>query len=110
MSRGFVTRMLFAPMRMKTIAQAVSEKMWYSGRAAIATSLPGTSCVVIHAPTCCMFATMLAWVSIAPLATPVVPPVYWRKAMSSWPMATSGNACIWPSVSASRKRTAPSMR
>ena len=29
-----------------------------------------------------MLATRLRWVSIAPLATPVVPPVYCRKAMS----------------------------
>ncbi len=42
----------------------------------------------IHASACSMFATMLRWVSIAPLATPVVPPVYCRKAMSSGPMST----------------------
>ena len=32
---------------------------------------------------CSTFATMLRCVSIAPLATPVVPPVYCRNAMSS---------------------------
>ena len=31
-----------------------------------------------------MFATILPWVSMAPLATPVVPPVYCKNAMSSW--------------------------
>ena len=35
-----------------------------------------------------MFATMLRCVSIAPLATPVVPPVYCRKATSSGPTST----------------------
>ena len=38
MSRGLVTSTTVAPMRMNTIAQAVSEKMWYSGSAAIAPS------------------------------------------------------------------------
>ena len=37
-----------------------------------------------------MFATMLRWVSIAPLATPVVPPVYCRNAMSSGPDLDAG--------------------
>ena len=83
MSRGLVTSTLCAPMRMNTIAQAVSEKMWYSGNAAIATSWPPSSDCVTQAPTCCMFAIMFAWVSIAPLATPVVPPVYCRNARSS---------------------------
>ncbi|MNG17827.1 hypothetical protein D3C84_1018450 [compost metagenome] len=38
-----------------------------------------------QARACCMLATRLPWVSIAPLARPVVPPVYCSTAMSSRP-------------------------
>jgi len=58
-----------------------------------------------HAASCTVFATMLPWVSIAPLATPVVPPVYCRNAMSSWPSCTFG-AC----VPAPRRSTSPKRR
>ncbi|KAG0890811.1 hypothetical protein G6F32_017554 [Rhizopus arrhizus] len=69
---------------MKTSPFAVSAKMWYSGRAVMITSLPGSMPEVdSHADACCMLAIRLRLVSIAPLATPVVPPVYCRKAMSS---------------------------
>ena len=80
--------------------------MWYSGRAVMITSSPGRALPPTQAEACCMFATRLRWVSIAPLATPVVPPVYCRKAMSSGPIETSGNSCLAPSASVSRKRTA----
>ncbi len=53
---------------------------------------------------------MFRCVSIAPFATPVVPPVYCRKAMSSRAMATSANGAAAPRASAAGKSTAPSMR
>ena len=95
---------------MNTSPFAVKAKMWYSGRAVMITSLPRSSLLApIQAEACCMFATRLRWVSMAPLATPVVPPVYCRKAMSSASMSTEGRAWRLPAASASRKRTAPGM-
>ena len=44
---------------------------------------PASSAGRNHAPSCRMLATRLRCVSTAPLATPVVPPVYCRNAMSS---------------------------
>ena len=41
------------------------------------------STAAIHASHCMTFAATLRWSSIAPLATPVVPPVYCRNAISS---------------------------
>ena len=75
--------MFFQPSITKNRQFAVSAKMWYSGSAVITTAL---FCSLkngwIHAADCSTFATMLPWVSMAPLETPVVPPVYCRKAMS----------------------------
>src|SRR6059036_865488 len=55
--------------------------MWNRGSAATKTSLslrpPVNQLVAWHA-----LVTRLAWVSIAPLEVPVVPPVYCRQAMS----------------------------
>src|SRR6266481_9422684 len=55
--------------------------MWNKGRAATITSgrcsPQDSQCSVWHA-----LVTRLAWVSIAPLEVPVVPPVYCRQAMS----------------------------
>ena len=45
---------------------------------------------------------MLRWVSIAPFGTPVVPPVYCRKASSSDSISGSSVACAPPSLSARR--------
>ena len=53
---------------------------------------------------------MLRWVSIAPFATPVVPPVYCRNAMSSRVTSTGLNGAVAPRASAARKAMAPSMR
>ncbi|MNV58911.1 hypothetical protein D3C71_1513070 [compost metagenome] len=63
----------------------------------------------IQAEACCMLATRLRLVSIAPLATPVVPPVYCRNATSSWSISTLGRVWPLPSFSAWLKRTAPRM-
>ena len=61
----------------------VSAKMWYSGSGVMIVSLAAIFARCHHALACSTFATMLRCVSIAPLATPVVPPVYCRNAMSS---------------------------
>ena len=60
-----------------------------------------------HARDCSKFAMMLRWSSIAPFATPVVPPVYCRNAMSSWPSGTRSSARWRPSASASESRIDP---
>ena len=51
------------------------------------TSRPG-SASGNQARTCSTLARRLAWVSITPLETPVVPPVYWSRARS-WSASTS---------------------
>ena len=109
MSRGLVIRWLCAPNFMNTRQFAVNAKMWYSGSAVTISSSPRRTLVPTQAAACCMLATMLRWVSIAPLETPVVPPVYCRKARSSAAFFTSGNWCMRPRVRVSRKRTAPGM-
>src|SRR5471030_3306272 len=82
-SRGFGIRMLSAPMRMPHMAQAVSAKMWYSGKAQTMDnfSTTGACCSAgwPQASVCSRLATMLRCVSTAPLDTPVVPPVYCRR-------------------------------
>ncbi len=50
---------------------------------------------------------MLRWVSVAPFATPVVPPVYCRKASSSAVSTASRCGRRRPWASASRNRIAP---
>src|SRR5258708_4118718 len=83
MSRGLVMRTLCAPIFMLVRQLPVSAKMWYIGSGVITSSLPSARPPPTQAETCCRLATMLPWVSIAPFETPVVPPVYCRKAMSS---------------------------
>ncbi|MCY1243965.1 hypothetical protein D9M72_570110 [compost metagenome] len=108
MSRGLVIRWLQPPNFMKTRPFAVNAKMWYSGRAVMIHSLPiSMPDAEIHAEACCMLATRLRLVSMAPLATPVVPPVYCRKATSSWSSSTFGRVWPLPSFSAWLKRIAP---
>src|ERR1700736_1269532 len=91
-SRGFVIKTLRAPKGMNARQLLVSAKMWYSG-SAVMTIRPAPACSAgrIHTKDCSRFATMLRWVSTAALATPVVPPVYCRKAMSSGPRVTVAN-------------------
>ena len=56
---------------MKVRQFAVSAKMWYSGSAVTMISSPSSrSAALIQVQACMMLATMLPWVSIAPLATP----------------------------------------
>ena len=53
---------------------------------------------------------MLPWDSMAPLATPVVPPVYCRKARSPRASVTSSSDCARPAASTRLKPSAPSSR
>ncbi len=96
MSRGLVMSTLCAPIFMLVRQLPVSAKMWYIGSGVITNSLPSARPPPTHAETCCRLATMLPCVSIAPLETPVVPPVYWRKAMSSCVSGGSTGACRAP--------------
>ena len=110
MSRGLGIRMFIAPMRMPHMAQAVSAKMWYSGSAQ--TMVSGSLAGRVfrrgwaHASFCSRLPTMLRWVSVAPLDTPVVPPVYCRKATSDAFSSTGVSFMPAPCDSASLKRTA----
>ena len=61
----------------------------------------------MKATTCSVFATMFRCVSTAPLETPVVPPVYCRKATSSPVTSTGSSSSEAPFASASLKRTEP---
>ena len=61
----------------------------------------------IHARAWIMLATMFLLSSIAPFATPVVPPVYCRNAMSSWLSGTRSSARPRPAASASDSRIEP---
>ena len=82
MSRGLGISRLGAPI-MNGIKQfALRANTWYSGSAVTTTSPLASSTGASHAVICCRLAIMLRWVSIAPLGTPVVPPVYCRKARS----------------------------
>src|SRR3954468_18740959 len=52
----------------------------------------------IQASICAILAATLRWSSVAPLATPVVPPVYCRKATSSGATATVLSGVLRPSA------------
>ncbi len=108
-SRGLVISTLRLPHFMNDSVE-VRQKMWYIGSGAMTISAPSLKLTEIHMPVCSRLARMLRWVSIAPLATPVVPPVYWRKAMSSLFTSTGSKRAERPRSSAARSVMAPSMR
>ena len=70
-------------------------------------SWPSLTSGLIQAWAWVTLAARLPCVSMAALATPVVPPVYCRQARSSWVSATSSNGASRPARSASRRRMAP---
>src|SRR5471030_2540889 len=70
--------------------------MWYSGSGVTRISQPSLRLEPISALHCSMLATRLRWVSIAPLATPVVPPVYCSTATSLASGLTSLIGWPWP--------------
>ena len=110
MSRGFGIRMFSAPTRVPHMAQAVSAKMWYSGSAhtMVICSTTGARDMAgcDHASLCSTLAMMLRWVRVAPFDTPVVPPVYCRKATSVAAALTGVKVIFSPMDSTSLKRTA----
>src|SRR5476649_1804051 len=65
--------------------------MWYSGNAQTKTICSPCVGICSQASFCNTLAMTLRCSSTAPLDTPVVPPVYCRKAMSSWPCWTGCN-------------------
>ena len=66
--------------------------MWYSGKAAMPLMDWGDPALaragMNQAWACKVALMMLPWLKIAPLDRPVVPPVYCKKAVSSWPSLT----------------------
>ena len=89
----------------------VKAKMWYSGSAQTKPSWwcagrcdrPGW----YQASHCSTLATIFRCSSTAPLATPVVPPVYCSAAMSFMPSCTGWYCLAGYLPSASLKRTEP---
>ncbi len=107
-SRGLVTITERLPHFMNDSVE-VRQKMWYIGSGAMMISAPSLKLPEIQMPVCSRLASMLRWVSIAPLATPVVPPVYCRNARSSRVTSTGVNGAAWPRASAARNFTVPPM-
>jgi hypothetical protein len=101
--------MFKAPTRMPHSAQAVSAKMWYSGSAhtMVGNSTIGGRLIagLDQASVCSTLAITFRCVSVAPFDTPVVPPVYCRKATSRLVNSTCLNGILAPCASASLKRT-----
>ena len=61
----------------------MNAKMWYSGRAVSTHSSSSFMNEPPMASICCTLWSKLLWVSMAPLLTPVVPPVYCSTAKAS---------------------------
>ncbi len=101
MSRGSTISTSLPPSSRKRSRLAVSANTWKSGNAVTTVSSPSLSKGPIQARVCSTLATRLPWVSIAPLGRPVVPPVYWMKAMSSARTAMSSMTWRAPSSRAS---------
>src|SRR5262245_47183001 len=73
------TRSISAPTDSDQFITQVMAKAWNKGRMPTAlTAASGQS--LNHKVTCCALMSTLAWLSAAPLATPVVPPVYCSSA------------------------------
>ena len=111
MSRGLGISRHMAPMRMPSRQHAVSAKMWYSGSAVTivmrSTCLPFLSAGCSQASFCSTLAMTLRCSSVAPFDTPVVPPVYCRKATSSRLMSGLASCRRRPAAIASLNLVAP---
>ena len=88
-SRGLVIKTLSPPIFKINKQLAVSENIWYSGNAVIIISLPFLKTGLNQASACMTFAIKFRCVNMAPFATPVVPPVYCKKARS-WEVRSTG--------------------
>ena len=82
MSRGLGISVRLEPWRMAS-RHSVSAKMWVQRQRGNAVGLGHIAnlgqCGVNQASACKVAATMLRWVSTAPLDRPVVPPVYCKR-------------------------------
>ena len=83
--------------------------MWYSGSGISAVSAPSRRSRATQVDSCTTLAITWPWRSTAPLGTPVVPPVYCRKAMSPAPTGASSRGCAAPCSIASSSATACAM-
>ena len=79
-------RIISMPWPMLKFITVVMANTWKSGSTPITRS-PCRMVCPRHAITCFTLMERLAWVSMAPLGVPVVPPVYCSTAMASVPMA-----------------------
>ncbi len=82
---GRGTRTSDQPILMAWFMAVERPKTWKKGRAPSMISCP-LFIVGNHASICCACLLRLAWVSMTPFETPVVPPVYWYMATSSNPI------------------------
>ena len=62
----------------------------------LSSGKPSSACWDKQPRICCMLATRLPWVSIAPFGKPVVPPVYCSTAVSSSPTTSGRITCPAP--------------
>ena len=121
MSRGFGIRMQMraaadAEQEARGQREDVIERQRGDDDHAVDRAAARASIGAFQASTCNTLATRLRCSSIAPLATPVVPPVYCRKAMSSGPTATrrerqraaGGDRVVELGRAAAARRPAPS--
>ena len=79
-------RTISMPWPMLKFITVVMANTWKRGRTPITRS-PSRIVCPRHAITCFTLMERLAWLSMAPLGVPVVPPVYCSTAMASVPMA-----------------------
>ena len=93
------SRISSQPKRRHRFITAVMPKAWNRGSTPSIFSSPGLVSGP-HIPTCTALAYRLAWVSMAPLGRPVVPPVYWSTAMSRAGSTATGSTA--PSLSIRR--------
>ncbi len=81
-SRGLGIRTMVAPIRTLRFMATVMPYTWKNGMDARVVSCPSRRSV-IQQRACSQLDTRFPCVSMAPLGTPVVPPVYWSSATSS---------------------------
>ncbi len=91
MSLGLVTKIMAAERDHAQAMTATIPKTWKRGMAARWIS-SGIFTSGRKAEAWSALATRLRWRITAALGTPVVPPVYWKRAMSSGPTSTFGSS------------------
>ena len=96
-----------APISMPMFITTVMAKTWNRGSTPMMRSSP-SFVSGSHMATWRALAAMLAWVSMAPMGMPVVPPVYCRTAMSSRGEMSAGWKSPSLSVSSAKATCSPS--